>query len=111
MPDPLEVNPMLTEGYSGLRVDAQARVDTGPKQGTIAWRLEKVERHAAAEAGSLPTSTPPATPHQKDLGAVAKDLVAEERSGAHTMRDLAMDSEKHAHLLEFVHNRLARRTS
>ena len=183
MPDPLEVNPMLMDGYSGLPVDAQARVDTGPRQGTIEWLLEKVERHAAAEAGSLvsyeqikqesddpvvalvmgliledeerhhgllrrmeatlrdainwthspsalPTSTAPATPHQKDLGAIAKDLVAEERSGAHMMRDLArrekgidagldslllemmaMDSEKHAHLLEFVHDRLVSRSS
>jgi hypothetical protein len=183
MPDPLKVNPMLMDGYSGLPVDAQARQDTGPRQGTIEWLLEKVERHAAAEAGSLvlyeqikqessdpvvalvmgliledeerhhgllrrmeatlsdainwtysasalPTAAPPGTAHQKDLGAVAKDLVGEERSGARMMRDLArrekgidagldslllemmaMDSEKHALLLEFVHDRLVRRTS
>jgi hypothetical protein len=183
MPDPLEVNPMLMDGYSGLPVDAQARADTGPGQGTIEWLLERVERHAAAEAGSLalyeqikqesgdpvvalvmgliledeerhhgllrrmeatlrdainwthsasalPTSITSATSHQKDLGAVAKDLVAEERTGARTLRDLArrekgidagldsllmemmaMDSEKHALLLEFVHDRLVSRTS
>lgn len=181
MSDPLEVNPLLMDGYSGLPVDAQAR--TGPRQGTIEWLLESVERHVSAEAGSLvlyeqikqecgdpivalvmglilddeerhhglllrmeaslrdalnwthsasalPTSLSAGTPHARDLATVAKELISEERTGARKMRELArnekgidagldslllemmaMDSEKHARLLEFVHQRLAQRTS
>jgi hypothetical protein len=181
MSDPLEVNPLLMDGYSGLPVDAQAR--TGPRQGTVEWLLESVERHAAAEAdnlvlyeeikqesgdpvvalvmglilddeerhhgllrrmeaglrdalnwthsaSALPSALPPGAPLARNLGAVAKELIAEERTGAHKMRELArnekgidagldsvllemmaMDSEKHARLLEFVRDRLAERTS
>jgi hypothetical protein len=181
MSDPLEANPLLMDGYSGLPVTAQPR--SGPRQGTIEWLLESVERHAAAEADSLvlyeeikqesgdpvvalvmgliledeerhhglllrmeaslrdalnwthsasalPTAVSSRTPRARDLGAVARELVAEERTGARKMRELArsekgisagldslllemmaMDSEKHARLLEFVHDRLARRTS
>jgi hypothetical protein len=181
MTDPLEVNPLLMDGYSGLPVTAQTR--TGPVQGTIEWLLESIERHAAAEANSLvlyeqikqesgdpvvalvmglilddeerhhgllkrmeatlrdalnwthsafalPASLPSGTPHARDLGAIAKELVGEERTGAHKMRELAqrekgidagldslllemmaMDSEKHARLLEFVQHRLAARSS
>jgi hypothetical protein len=77
---------------------------------------------------SLPT--PPTThqPLHADLAAVARGLIAEEYAGAHTMRGLAeqekgiggglhslllemmaMDSEKHARLLHFVHDRLQAR--
>jgi hypothetical protein len=79
---------------------------------------------------ALPTSPAAGTPHARDLAALARELVGEERTGARKMRELArrekgiddgldslllemmaMDSEKHARLLEFVHERLARPTS
>jgi len=74
---------------------------------------------------SLPASPTPQQPLQTDLAAIARVLVAEEHTGAHKMRELAeherdisgglhslllemmaMDSEKHARLLQFVENRL-----
>ncbi len=74
---------------------------------------------------SLPTSRIPQEPLQADLVAVARGLVAEEHTGARKMRELAehendiagglhslllemmaMDSEKHARLLQFVQSRL-----
>jgi hypothetical protein len=181
MSDPLEANPFLIDGYSGLPADTQAH--TGPRQGTVEWLLESIERHATAEANSLalyeqikqesgdpvvalvmgliledeerhhallrrmeaslhdalnwthsasalPASPPPGTAQAHDLAAVARELVAEEHTGAHRMRELArnekgidagldslllemmaMDSDKHARLLEFVRDRLARRTT
>jgi hypothetical protein len=81
-------------------------------------------------ASALPAAPPPGTPQARALAAVARDLVAEERTGAHAMHELArsekgidagldslllemmaMDSEKHARLLEFVRDRLARRSA
>jgi len=81
---------------------------------------------------ALPKSEAEATPppEVEELASVAHALIEEERSGAHALRDLAtrqkgldggldslllemmaMDSEKHARLLQFVHKRLlARRT-
>ncbi len=77
---------------------------------------------------ALPPAETPKQPVSTDLAAVARELIAEEHAGARKMRDvanqqktlnagldslllemMAMDSEKHAHLLEFVHDRLARR--
>jgi hypothetical protein len=77
---------------------------------------------------SLPVTSPPESPAPPDLTAVTKLLIADERTGAQHMRDLAhqekgidsglhslllemmaMDSEKHARLLQFVHDRLAAR--
>jgi hypothetical protein len=77
---------------------------------------------------SLPASAPPGVPVPVELVETASALIKEERTGAHYLRDLAhrdkdvsaglqslliemmaMDSEKHARLLQFVHDRLARR--
>lgn len=77
---------------------------------------------------ALPPTTAPLGSVPTDLASVAADLIGEEQTGARKMRDLAsqekdlgdgfyslllemmaMDSEKHAQLLEFVHDRLARR--
>jgi hypothetical protein len=77
---------------------------------------------------SLPTSSVPQQPISRDLVAITGTLVDEERSGAKFMRDLAqrekdidaglhslllemmaMDSEKHARLLQFVRQRLEAR--
>jgi rubrerythrin len=77
---------------------------------------------------SLPTSPSVQEPLHADLAAVARELVAEERTGARTMRELAnnekdisgglhslllemmaMDSDKHARLLHFVEERLKAR--
>ena len=74
---------------------------------------------------ALPNTTTPQPALHADLAAVARDLIAEERSGARKMRELAdqekgisgglhalllemmaMDSEKHARLLHFVQDRL-----
>jgi hypothetical protein len=74
---------------------------------------------------ALPTAPTPQQPLQADLAAVARALIAEERTGARKMRELAdqekgisgglhslllemmaLDSEKHARLLHFVENRL-----
>jgi hypothetical protein len=74
---------------------------------------------------SLPTSSTPHKPRRTDLAAIARGLVAEEHGGARKMRELAdrekgiggglhslllemmaMDSEKHARLLQFVQDRL-----
>lgn len=181
MSDPLNVNPLLIDGYSGLPTDPQPHA--GPRRGTVEWLLESIERHVAAESNSLalyeqikqdsgdpvvalvmgliledeerhhgllrrmeaslhdalnwthsasalPASSPPGTARARDLAAVARELVAEERSGAHRMRELArnekgidagldslllemmaMDSDKHARLLEFVRDLLASRTT
>jgi hypothetical protein len=70
----------------------------------------------------------PQQPVVRDLVAITRNLVDEERRGAHMMRDLAerekgidagldslllemmaMDSEKHARLLQFVQQRLEKR--
>jgi rubrerythrin len=77
---------------------------------------------------SLPISPTDQEPLHADLAAVAHDLVAEERTGARKMRELAnlekdisgglhslllemmaMDSDKHARLLHFVEVRLKSR--
>jgi hypothetical protein len=77
---------------------------------------------------SLPTSPTIQPPLHADLAAVARGLVAEERTGALKMRELAaqekgigsglhslllemmaMDSDKHARLLHFVQDRLQAR--
>jgi rubrerythrin len=77
---------------------------------------------------ALPTSTPPQEPAAAELVDTAAALIKEEHTGARYLRDLAqrekdvdsgfqsllidmmaMDSDKHARLLQFVHDRLARR--
>ncbi len=77
---------------------------------------------------ALPASMPPRQPAASELVDTATALIKEERTGAHYLRDLAhrdeqasgglqslliemmaMDSEKHARLLQFVHDRLASR--
>jgi rubrerythrin len=77
---------------------------------------------------ALPTTETPRAPVATDMASVARALIAEEHAGARKLRDLAsrekglsagldslllemmaMDSEKHARLLEFVHDRLASR--
>lgn len=78
---------------------------------------------------ALPVATVPQQPLIGDLVAITRGLVDEEHSGARIMRDLArsekgidsglasvllemmaMDSEKHARLLQFVQQRLEHRT-
>jgi ferritin-like protein len=78
---------------------------------------------------ALPPTSLPQPPLSRDLVAIARNLVEEERSGARMMRELAhrekgidagldslllemmaMDSEKHAHLLQFVQQRLEKRS-
>jgi hypothetical protein len=77
---------------------------------------------------ALPISVPPRLPIPDELVETANALIKEERAGARYLRDLAqqekpvsgglqglliemmaMDSEKHARLLQFVHDRLASR--
>jgi rubrerythrin len=77
---------------------------------------------------SLPNSQLPQQPLPPTLAKVARELVDEERTGARKMRELAgkergidaglhslllemmaLDSEKHAHLLQFVQHRLEAR--
>jgi hypothetical protein len=77
---------------------------------------------------ALPVSSVPQQPVARDLAAITRGLVQEEHSGARMMRDLAqrekgidaglhslllemmaMDSEKHARLLQFVQQRLEQR--
>jgi hypothetical protein len=77
---------------------------------------------------ALPVSSVPQQPVARDLVAITRGLVQEEHSGARMMRDLAerekgidaglhslllemmaMDSEKHARLLQFVQQRLEQR--
>lgn len=77
---------------------------------------------------SLPASANPQQPVDGELAEAARELIDEERTGARYMRELAqrekgidsglhslllemmaMDSEKHARLLQFVHDRLAAR--
>lgn len=77
---------------------------------------------------ALPQTTAPEQPVSSDLAAATRALIDEERTGARHMRTLAheqkgidaglhslllemmaMDSEKHAKLLQFVEHRLARR--
>jgi hypothetical protein len=77
---------------------------------------------------ALPQTGTPQHPVAKELAAATSALIDEERTGARFLRDLAhdekdidgglhslllemmaMDSEKHARLLQFVQNRLAAR--
>jgi hypothetical protein len=77
---------------------------------------------------ALPDVSLPQQPIARDLAAMTRNLVDEERRGAPMMRDLAerekgidagldslllemmaMDSEKHARLLQFVQQRLEKR--
>jgi hypothetical protein len=77
---------------------------------------------------ALPSAAAPRPALTNDLAAVASALIEEERTGAHKMRELAnrekgldagleslllemmaLDSDKHARLLQFVHDRLAQR--
>jgi len=77
---------------------------------------------------ALPTPASPQQPVASELAETTNALIKEERTGARYLRDLAhrqkdvnsglqslliemmaMDSEKHARLLQFVHDRLARR--
>jgi hypothetical protein len=79
-------------------------------------------------ADALPRATPPATPTDEDLTSLARALIDEEQTGAQALRGLAqrekglgsgldslllemmaMDSEKHARLLQFVQRRLENR--
>lgn len=77
---------------------------------------------------ALPPATPPQQPIARELTQTARALIEEEHTGARFLRDLArrekdldaglhglliemmaLDSEKHARLLQFVHDRLAER--
>jgi hypothetical protein len=77
---------------------------------------------------ALPLSVPPRLPVPLDLVKTASALIKEERTGAHHLHELAhrdkgagpglqslliemmaLDSDKHARLLQFVHDRLASR--
>jgi len=79
---------------------------------------------------ALPVAETPRQPVAKELSQTARALIDEERTGARFLRDLArreedidgglhsllietmaMDSEKHARLLQFVHDRLAARAA
>ena len=79
---------------------------------------------------ALPASAPPQRSVAGELAAAALLLIEEEHTGAHYLRGvahlekgidsglhslllemMAMDSEKHARLLQFVHDRLAARAS
>jgi hypothetical protein len=92
-------------------------------------RIEATLRDALDWTNSpdaLPTPTTPHQPVTKTLVSAASALIQEEHTGAHNLRDLAqreksegfplqsvliemmaMDSEKHARLLQFVSDRLA----
>lgn len=94
-------------------------------------RIEATLRDAVEWTDSptaLPASVPPQLPVPAELVETASALIKEERTGAHYLRELAhrdkeasaglqsvliemmaMDSDKHARLLQFVHDRLASR--
>jgi rubrerythrin len=78
--------------------------------------------------GALPVPAPPQQPVTSELVETSNALIKEEHTGARYLRDLAhqgkdvswglpsllaemmaMDSDKHARLLKFVHDRLAKR--
>ena len=133
---------IATEGFYGLPVEIET--ERGPKRGTIEWLLKDEERHHGRlrrieaslrdalnwthSPSALPIASVPQQPVARDLVAITRGLVGEERSGAKMMRDLAqrekgiytglhslllemmaMDSEKHARLLQFVQQRLESR--
>jgi rubrerythrin len=94
-------------------------------------RIEATVRDALEwthSPAALPTTAPPQQPVTSELLESATFLIKEERTGARYLRDLAhrekdvswglpsllidmmaMDSDKHARLLQFVHDRLAKR--
>jgi hypothetical protein len=94
-------------------------------------RIEATLRDAldwTRSPAALPLSAPPRLPVPLDLVETARALIKEERTGARHLRALAQqddatrtglpglllemmatDSDKHAHLLQFVHDRLASR--
>jgi rubrerythrin len=94
-------------------------------------RIEATVRDAIEwthSPAALPASVPPRLPVPAELADTAHALIKEERTGAQYLRDLArrdkdasaglqrvliemmaMDSDKHARLLQFVHDRLASR--
>jgi hypothetical protein len=94
-------------------------------------RIEATLREAVEwthSPAALPVSVPPRLPAPVDLAETASALIREEHTGAHHLRELAhrneegspslqsvliemmaMDSDKHARLLQFVHDRLASR--
>jgi hypothetical protein len=94
-------------------------------------RIEATLRDAlnwTRSAEALPAASPPRDPVTTDLVETAHALTLEERTGARYLRDLAnrekdvsaglpsllmemmaLDSDKHARLLQFVDDRLARR--
>jgi hypothetical protein len=98
---------------------------------TLLKRIEASLRDAVDWTHSpdaLPVPTTPREPVNKSLVDTAKALIKEEHTGARYLRDLAerekdvgsgvqsllidmmaMDSDKHARLLQFVHDRLALR--
>jgi rubrerythrin len=172
-------NSVLIDGYTGLPTEIEP--ERGPREGTVEWLLDAVERHAAGEQdalglyaeigrvsgdpaislvmglilddeerhhgllrriesslrdalywthspNSLPDAAAPQQPVTSELAEIVRALISEERSGARHMRELsrnekgigsglhtvllemmAMDSEKHARLLQFVHERLLAR--
>jgi hypothetical protein len=94
-------------------------------------RIEATLRDAldwTQSPAALPTTAPPRQPATSELVESAGFLIKEEHTGAKYLRDLAhrekdvswglpslliemmaMDSDKHARLLQFVHDRLAKR--
>jgi hypothetical protein len=97
----------------------------------LLWRVEASLRDAldwTHSPNALPETHIPQPPIAGDLVEIARALIVEERGGARHLRDLArseervgselhvlllelmaMDSDKHARLLEFVHHRLVAR--
>jgi hypothetical protein len=108
-------------------------LDDEQRHHSLLKRIESSLRDAldwSHSPSSLPSSTMPQEPLAGgDLVSIARELVDEERTGARRMRELAngergidaglhslllemmaLDSEKHAHLLQYVQRRLEART-
>lgn len=106
-------------------------LDDEQRHHSLLKRIESTLRDAldwSHSPSSLPTSSVPQQPLPRRLESIARELVEEERTGARKMRELAskergidaglhslllemmaLDSEKHAHLLQYVQRRLEAR--
>lgn len=109
----------------------QLILDDEERHHSLLKRIETSLRDAIEwthSPAALPDSVPPRFPVPGELAATANTLIKEERTGAHYLRELAhrdkaasaglqsvlmemmaMDSDKHARLLQFVRDQLASR--
>ena len=115
----------------GVRYLGRLIVEDEERHHGLLKRIEATLRDAIDwkhSPNALPTAVTPSQPVMHALIDTSTALIKEEHTGAHHLRELAhreklansgltslllemmaMDSDKHAHLLQFVHDRLASR--